>query len=88
MNPKHFAYIGDTASVGIIMATIAGWLPPLAALFALVYTCIQIWESKTVTKWRQRRSSRKRVLKHLIAERELEREAAEAAALRRLQGRD
>jgi hypothetical protein len=39
---------GDVLSVGTVIATLAAWLPPLAALFTIVWTLIRIFETRTV----------------------------------------
>ena len=43
---------------GVIASQWLGWLPPLVALlasiFAVVWYAIQIWESRTVQRWRRR----------------------------------
>lgn len=44
MKPTHVA---DALSAGAVVATIAGWLPPLAAALGVVWYCIQIAESKS-----------------------------------------
>lgn len=41
----------DALSVGTMLATLAGWLPAMAALASLVWTCIRIFETKTVQAW-------------------------------------
>lgn len=41
-------------SIGAVLGSIAGILPPLAALAAAIWYAIQIWESKTVQGWRAR----------------------------------
>lgn len=41
-------HVGDVISVFTVLATLAAWLPPLAALFTIVWTSIRIWESKTI----------------------------------------
>lgn len=48
--------VADGLSIAAAVATVAGWLPPLAALLAIVWTGIRIWESKTVTRLRKRTS--------------------------------
>ncbi len=40
----------DAFAVGGTIGALAGWLPPLAALATLVWTCLRIWETKTVQK--------------------------------------
>ena len=41
----------DAISIGGVMATLAGWLPAIAALFSIIWSIIRIYESKTVQKW-------------------------------------
>lgn len=43
-------YSADGISAAAILATFAGWLPPLAGLAGLIWYGIQIYESKTVQK--------------------------------------
>jgi len=42
---KHFI---DFASVATMLGTIGAILPPLAALFTIIWTAIRIYETKTV----------------------------------------
>ena len=44
----------DTASVATVVGTIAGILPAIAAIFTIVWTCIRIWESRTVQEFAKR----------------------------------
>lgn len=39
---------GDILSIGVVLATLASWLPSIAALFTIVWTSIRIYESDTV----------------------------------------
>lgn len=39
--------LGDVLSVATVLATLATWLPPLAALFTIIWTSIRIYETKT-----------------------------------------
>jgi hypothetical protein len=41
----------DFSAVGIALASLASWLPPLAALAALIWTCLRIWEIVRVRGW-------------------------------------
>jgi hypothetical protein len=45
---KHAA---DVLSVSTAVATVAGWLPAIAALFTIIWTGIRIWETDTVQRW-------------------------------------
>lgn len=54
---KHAA---DAVGAVAILGAFLGYMPALAALGALVWYCVQVWESKTVQGWwRQRRQRRK-----------------------------
>lgn len=50
MNPVHVKHLFDAGSVATMIATFAGWLPSIAALFTIVWTALRIYESKTVQK--------------------------------------
>lgn len=47
----HTKSLFDWLSLGTAVSTIMGWLPPLAALLAIVWTLIQIYESKTFKRF-------------------------------------
>ncbi len=53
------SWVGNGASGVAIVSTLAGWLPPAAALIALVWYVIQIYESDTIQKWIRGRRVRK-----------------------------
>lgn len=38
----------DALAAGTVMATLAGWLPTIAAALAILWYIIRIWESDTV----------------------------------------
>jgi chromate transport protein ChrA len=40
----------DGFAVGGTVATLAGWLPPIASLLTIVWLSIRIWESDTVQR--------------------------------------
>jgi hypothetical protein len=44
-------HIVDGLSVATVLGALTAWLPPIAALFTIVWTVIRIWETKTVQKW-------------------------------------
>jgi hypothetical protein len=50
-----FTAVGDILSAGAIIGTFVGWLPAAAALAGFVWYLIQIWESKTVQDWLNKR---------------------------------
>lgn len=47
--------LGDAISIATVLATLAAWLPPLAALFTIVWTSIRIYETKTFQDWFKRK---------------------------------
>lgn len=51
MNQEHIKTAADVGSIGTVLATLAGWLPQIAALASLVWTAIRIYETKTVQRW-------------------------------------
>lgn len=62
--------VADVLSLSAIVGTIAGYLPPIATLLAIVWYALQVYEGKTVQKWIKatRRSIRRRRLIHAIQE--------------------
>ena len=38
---------GDILSIGVVLATLASWLPAIAALFTIIWTAIRIVETAT-----------------------------------------
>jgi hypothetical protein len=55
---------GNLVSAGAILGTFLGYLPAIAALGAIVWYCIQVYESRTVQRWlrlRRHRLRRKRL---------------------------
>ena len=44
----------DALSFGTVIATIAGWLPPIAALFSIVWLGMQMYVWIVNKKWRSR----------------------------------
>jgi hypothetical protein len=55
-NVKHAA---DVLSLTTVLATLAAWLPPLAALVSIIWGVIRIYETDTVRGWRDRRKAHK-----------------------------
>lgn len=47
---EQLKIVGDALSISTIIATLAGWLPALSALAALIWTCIRIYETDTVQR--------------------------------------
>ena len=53
MNHDTFESIktaGDVAAAGLTIGVIAAFLPPMAALFTIIWTGIRIYETETVQK--------------------------------------
>jgi hypothetical protein len=48
---EHVKHWFDVASVATALATLAAWLPPLAAFMSLIWTLIRIYETRTVQCW-------------------------------------
>jgi len=44
----------DVVAGSTALMSLFGWLPPVAALFTIIYTGIRIWETKTVQSWRKK----------------------------------
>ena len=42
---------GDGLSLCTVVATLAGYLPALAAIASLIWSLIRIYETETVQKW-------------------------------------
>lgn len=53
-------YVYDAASISIVLSTLAGWLPHMAALISIIWGGIRIYETKTVQGWINRRRNGKR----------------------------
>jgi len=51
--------VTNGTAAGIVISAVLSFLPPTAAMVALVWYFIQIWESKTVRGWVSRRRTRK-----------------------------
>lgn len=54
MQQEQLKAVGDALSVGTVVATIAGWLPAIAAVLTIIWTAIRIFETKTVQGWLRR----------------------------------
>jgi hypothetical protein len=48
MTTEAVKTVGDVASVAAMLGSLGAILPPLAALFTIVWTGIRIYETKTV----------------------------------------
>lgn len=51
----QFKPLGDAVSIVTVLGALAAWLPPIAALFTIVWTAIRIYETETVKRWLRRR---------------------------------
>lgn len=52
-------WIGNSVALGAIVSTIIGIIPAVAALLALIWYVIQIYESETTKLWLAKRKARK-----------------------------
>ena len=48
----------DVISFGTVLGTISAILPPLSALFTIIWVCIRIWETDTVQELTGRKRKR------------------------------
>jgi hypothetical protein len=44
-------HVGDALSISVVVATVAAWLPAIAALLSILWTGIRIYETATVQAW-------------------------------------
>lgn len=54
MQEEAIKHVGDAISIGAVLATLAGWLPAIAAALSIFWTVIRIYETKTVQRWLKR----------------------------------
>jgi hypothetical protein len=45
--PESTKHLVDGLSVATVLGALTAWLPPIAALFTIIWTVIRIWETKT-----------------------------------------
>ena len=57
---EQVKHVADAISIGTIVATIAGWLPAIAALVSIVWGCIRVFETRTVQRWLGKRPRTRR----------------------------
>ena len=50
MQQEQLKVAGDVLSVTTVIGALMSWLPPLAALFTIIWTAIRIYETKTFQK--------------------------------------
>lgn len=43
-------HVVDGLSVATVLGALTAWLPPIAALFTIIWTGIRIWETKSVQR--------------------------------------
>ena len=48
---EELVHVLDITSIGVLLGSLAEVLPHVAAIFTIVWTCIRIYETKTVQKW-------------------------------------
>lgn len=51
--------LGDVASASVVITTLAGLLPPLAALASIFWIGFQFYHSEPMKQWRKERKERK-----------------------------
>lgn len=49
----------DFASFAGAVATVAGWLPPIAALMSIIWIGFQFYHSAPVERWRNRKKGKR-----------------------------
>jgi hypothetical protein len=54
-NVEQVKSVGDAVSIAGVVATLAGWLPAVAALLSIVWTGIRIYETETVQRLLKRK---------------------------------
>ena len=47
----HAKIIFDVSSLTIVAGTLMSYLPAVAAVASIVWSCIRIYETKTVQRW-------------------------------------
>jgi hypothetical protein len=55
---EHTKHLLDWTSIGVVLGTLMNFLPAIAALASLVWSCIRIYETKTVQDWLKKRSKK------------------------------
>ena len=48
---EHAKNVMDALSIGGVLATLAGWLPSIAAVLSIIWTLIRILETETFRKF-------------------------------------
>jgi hypothetical protein len=63
-NQSIISWVGNVFSGAAILGTLIGVIPTIAAVVALIWYLIQIYESNTVQAWRKERARKKLILLH------------------------
>ncbi len=53
----HTKHVIDWTSIGIMLGSLIQILPSIAAALSIVWTCIRIYETKTVQSWLKNRKN-------------------------------
>ncbi|HEX7852331.1 MAG TPA: hypothetical protein VF503_01385 [Sphingobium sp.] len=51
MNFDHTKWFIDAASIGLIFGAAVDMLPAIATGLSIIWTCIRIYETRTVQRW-------------------------------------
>jgi len=51
INEEALTKVVDFTSIGVLLGSLVNILPAVAAIFTIVWTCIRIYETKTIQKW-------------------------------------
>lgn len=55
----HAKTAADGVAIVASIGALTGWLTPIAALASLIWTCIRIYETKTVQSWLKKPAAEK-----------------------------
>lgn len=55
---EHTKHLLDWTSIGVVLGTLMNFLPAVAALASLIWSCIRIYETKTVQDWLKKRRAK------------------------------
>lgn len=48
---EHSKLTLDGASLSLLITTLAGWLPAIAAIFSIAWSVVRLYETETVQCW-------------------------------------
>lgn len=54
-NSEVVRQVGDLTAVGVVVGTLAGWLPHIAAFFTILWTALRVYEIITGQPFSQSR---------------------------------